>query len=86
MVDIIKETLPDGTEYEFDIDLSSDKAEELLNELFKLEDTVDKFDAVSAVFSLFISSIHILKHTGWTTKDLINEVLDHSEIVDNEVE
>ena len=85
MVDIIKETLPNGEEYEFDIDLSADKAMEMLKKLYELEGTVDKFDYTSAVFSLFVSSIHTLKHSGWTNKELINEVLDHSEIADKDI-
>lgn len=85
MVDIIKETLNNGEEYQFDIDLCNDKADELLTTLWEYEGNLENFDYSAAVFGLFISSIYILKHSGWSTKELINEILDHSEIVDEDI-
>jgi hypothetical protein len=84
MVDMVKETLANGEEYQFDLDLCNEKADELLSVLYEYEGNLKNFDYTAAVFGLFVASIHILKHSGWTTKDLVNEVLDHSEMADDE--
>ena len=78
MVDIVKETLEDGTEYQFDIDLCNDTADNLLDDLFELEGTLENFDFTAAVYSLFVSSVNILAESGWTTDDLIKDVIYHS--------
>ena len=78
MVDIVKETLEDGTEYQFDIDLCNDTADNLLDDLFELEGTLENFDFTAAVYSLFVSSVNILAESGWTTEDLIKDVIYHS--------
>lgn len=79
MTDMIQETLENGEVYEFDMDVCSAAADEVLDELFEKEGEVENFDFSAAVFSLFVSSIHILTQSGWTTDELINEVTTHSE-------
>ena len=79
MTDIIKETLENGEVYEFDMDLCSAVADEVLNELYDREGDMEHFDFSATVFSLFVSSIHILTQSGWTTDELINEVKTHTE-------
>ena len=76
------EVLDDGTIYTFSINKSSEKATELLEELHALEGKELDFDYTAAVFSLFVDSIHILTQSGWTTEDLLREVVDHSEADD----
>lgn len=74
---IITEVLDDGTVYSFDIELSGKLAEHKLQELETMQNIVPMFDYTTAVFNLFIHSIHILTHSGWTINELINEVKDH---------
>jgi hypothetical protein len=74
----IVEVLSDGTVYYFDLDVCNDEAEKMLNELYDKVNTVPNFDFTSAVFNLFVNSIHILNESGWTTEDLLQEVLDHT--------
>lgn len=88
MTDRITEVLEDGTVYCFDMDKCNAEAEKVLEGLYNKEDTELEFDYTATVFSLFVHSIHILTASGWTTEELINEVLDHSEegITDSEEE
>jgi hypothetical protein len=78
MVDIVKEKLDDGTEYQFDLDLCNEIADNLLDDLLDMDDTVENFDSVAAVYSLFVSSISILAEAGWPTEELIKDVIYHS--------
>ncbi len=78
MVDIVKETLANGEEYQFDLDLCADAADDALAELYEMEGTVENFDFTAAVFGLFVSSIQILADSGWDTKELMEEVAYHS--------
>jgi hypothetical protein len=73
------EILEDGTIYTFSINKSSEKAAELMEKLYELEGQELDFDYTAAVFSLFVDCIHILTQSGWTTDDLLREVIDHSE-------
>lgn len=82
MVDRITEVLEDGTVYCFDIDKCNDIADKTLDELYKKQDVEIDFDYTATVFSLFVHAVHILTNSGWTTHDLIEEVIDHSEAVD----
>ena len=68
------EILPDGTVYYVDLDVCSEEADKVMEELYEKEDTVPNFDYTSAVFTLFINSIHTLSNSGWTTEELIQEV------------
>ena len=79
MTDRITEVLEDGTVYCFDMDKCADIADDIMNDLYKREGEID-FDYTAVVFSLFINSIHILRNSGWSTDELIKEVVDHSEI------
>lgn len=74
----IVEILPDGTVYYFDLDVCNEEADKLMEELYEKEGKVPNFDFTSAVFTLFINSIHTLSNSGWTTEELIQEVLNHS--------
>jgi hypothetical protein len=78
------EILEDGTIYTFSINKSSDRARELLERLWELEGQELDFDYTAAVFSLFVDSIDILTNSGWTTQDLITEVITHSAANDRE--
>jgi hypothetical protein len=78
------EILEDGTIYTFSINKSSDRARELLERLWELEGQELDFDYTAAVFSLFVDSIDILTNSGWTTQDLITEVITHSAADDRE--
>lgn len=78
------EILEDGTIYTFSINKSNQRAQELLQQLYELEGQEVDFDYTAAVFSLFIDSIMILSNSGWTTEDLLNEVVTHSEADDVE--
>jgi hypothetical protein len=78
------EILEDGTIYTFSINKSSDRARELLERLWELEGQELDFDYTAAVFSLFVDSIDILTNSGWTTQDLITEVISHSAADDRE--
>lgn len=80
MSNIITDTTPDGEEYKIDLDLCYEAADELLENLFEMEDEVENFDFTAAVFSLFISSIYILSESGWKTEELVREVLEHSKL------
>jgi hypothetical protein len=78
------EVLEDGTIYHFDIDVSNQAADEALEKLYEKEGKELKFDYTAAVFSLFVSAIHTLTVSGWSTEDLIAEVIDHSDADDRE--
>jgi hypothetical protein len=73
------ELLEDGTIYTFSIEKSRQRAQEALEQLWQHEGTDLDFDYTSAVFSLFVNCIHTLTESGWTTDELIREVIDHSE-------
>lgn len=80
MSNIIKETLEDGTEYQFDLDLCADYADAAIAELWENEEVVENFDFTATIFNLFVSSIHILANSGWTVDNLIEEVHNHAVI------
>ena len=79
----ITEVLPDGTIHHFDIDVCNKEAEEVMNQLWEKEGRVLSFDFTASVFSLFTDAIHILTNSGWSTRDLIQEIYTHSEADDN---
>jgi hypothetical protein len=79
MSNIIKETLEDGTEYQFDLDVCEQQATKVLDELFQLENNLEDFDFTATIFSLYINCIHILSNSGWNKDELIKEVENHAE-------
>ena len=79
----IVEVLADRTINHFDLDVCNAAADEALELLWAKENTVLSFDYTAAVFSLFVDSINILSNSGWSTQELLQEVLDHSEANDN---
>lgn len=72
------EVLEDGTIYCFDIDKCMDEADKVMEILYEREGEID-YDYTAVVFSLFINSIHILSHSGWSKKELIQEIHEHYE-------
>ena len=83
MVDRIAEVLEDGTVYCFDMDKCIEEADTTLEQLHAKEGVEIDFDFTAVVFSLFIRSIQILTNSGWSTEDLIEEILENSEADDN---
>jgi hypothetical protein len=79
----IVEVLEDGTINHFDLDVCNAAAEEVLDLLWAKENTVLSFDYTAAVFSLFVDSINILSNSGWTTQELLQEVVNYSAADDN---
>jgi hypothetical protein len=79
----VVEVLEDGTIRHFDLDVCNAAAEEALDLLWAKENTVLSFDYTAAVFSLFVDAINILSNSGWTTQELLQEVVNHSEADDN---
>jgi hypothetical protein len=82
MADRITEVLEDGTIYCFDMEKCIKQADEVLDELYKKEGVEIDFDYTATVFSLFVKSLQILHESGWTTTDLINEVLTYTQDID----
>ena len=76
------EILEDGTVHTFSINRSTEHATKMLEQLYELEGKEIDFDFTAAVFSLFVDSIHILSESGWTTEELIQEVITHSQAPD----
>jgi len=79
----IVEVLEDGTINHFDLDVCNAAALGALDDLWAKENKVLSFDYTASVFSLFVHSIQILSNSGWSTQELLNEVLNHSEAEDN---
>jgi hypothetical protein len=79
----IVEVLEDGTIYAFDIDVCDQEANLVIEALHEKEGKLFNFDFGATIFSLFIYCIHILRSTGWTTDNLIDEVLTHCESYDD---
>ena len=78
------EVLEDGTIHYFDLNVCDEEADAALDDLFGKEGKVPNFDFTASVFTLFVNSIHILTQSGWTTEDLLNEVMNHSEADDDD--
>jgi hypothetical protein len=78
------EVLEDGTIYTFSINRSTERAREVLERLYELEGQEVDFDYTAAVFALFVDSIEILSNSGWTTQELIQEVITHSAAEDRD--
>ena len=79
----IVEVLEDGTIYAFNLDVCDREAEKVLKNLHKKEGKLFNFDYTATVFALFVFCVHILRQVGWSTDELVNEVLDHSEEYDD---
>ena len=61
-----------------DVDLCVEVAGDLLHELPKLEDTLEGFELQTAVFSVFLQSIFILKtYYEYDEADLIRDLSRH---------
>ena len=82
MANIISDVLDDGTIHVFDTEVSQASAEKAIDDLWNQQDTVMNFDFSAAMFSLFVETVHILTAAGWSTEELISEVITHSEADD----
>lgn len=80
----IVEVLDDGTIYAFDMDVCDQEANNVIELLHEKDGKLFNFDFSAAIFSLFVYCIHILRSSGWSTDNLIDEVLLHSENYDDE--
>jgi hypothetical protein len=80
----IVEVLEDGTIYAFDLDVCDQEASNVLETLHEKEGNLFNFDFGATVFSLFVYCIHILRSSGWSTDNLIDEALSHCESYDDE--
>lgn len=72
------EVLPNGKIHYYDLDVCNKEAEKSLDELYAKEDTVPNFDAVAAMYAVFVESLYVLHYTGLSTEDLIHEVIKHT--------
>jgi hypothetical protein len=79
----VVEVLPDGTVYYFDLDVCNNAAEQAMEKLLELEGVEPNFDFTASVFHLFVEAIYILTNSGWSTEELLTEVLTHSDANDN---
>lgn len=84
MADRITEILEDGTVYCFDMDKCIQEANSSIEKLYEKEGVELDYDFAATVFSLFIQCVHILTDSGWTTEELIDEVVRHSEEIDED--
>ena len=80
----IVEVLPDGTVYHFDMDVCNAEADRMFDALWLKEDNQMGYDYTATVFSVFARAIHVLSMSGWTTEELLDTVLTHTELEDDE--
>lgn len=59
------------------INFAMNEADKILDDVWSNNNP--NYDHGAVIFSLFIDCIHYLTLMGWTERDLINEVFDHSE-------
>lgn len=64
-----------------DIDLGFERANELVDEIFDKSEELG-YDPVSVMFGLFCHAIHCLNDCGWTTRELVNEIFNHTSDTD----
>jgi hypothetical protein len=74
----IVEVLEDGTIHAFDLDVCDKEAEGAIKKLYKKEGKLFNFDFSATVFTLFVYCIHILSEAGWSSQELVKEVLNHT--------
>ena len=60
-----------------EINFAMSEADRICDEVWSTEQ--DNYDHGAVIFSLFINSIHYLTLLGWTERELINEIFEHSE-------
>lgn len=80
---IITEVLDDGTILHIDTNVCDEAADEAIDFLVdkEINETLS-FDFTTAMFSMFVKSVHILTEAGWSTEELLQEVCAHSEADD----
>jgi hypothetical protein len=79
---IVTRVLEDGTINTFDLELCDDAAENAIAFLWEKENKTINFDFTTAIYSLFVKNIGILTRSGFSTEELHDEVLYHSEAGD----
>lgn len=80
------EILPDGTVYYYDLNVCAKEAEKTLDELYDKEKTVPNFDATAAMYTVFVEALYVLQFAGITTEELIDEVIKHTVIAEEDDE
>ncbi len=75
----IVEVLADGTVYHFDMDVCNAAADQVFEQLWKLENTQLGYDYTATVYSVFSRAVHVLSQSGWSTNELIDTLLDYSD-------
>lgn len=78
----ITEVLEDGTIYHIDLNVCENSAMDALDNLYETEGKKLGFDYTTTVFNLFVASIQILTQSGWSTEELLSEVINHSQAGD----
>jgi len=71
----VVEVLDDGTIYYFDLDVCNREAEDAILELANKQDVLPNYDFNATVYSLFVQSVSILQECGWTSEELVEEVM-----------
>jgi hypothetical protein len=79
---IVTRVLDDGTINTFDIEVCDDEAEKAVQSLWEQENKTINFDFTTAVYQLFLKNIGILTRSGFSTEELLDEVLFNSEAGD----
>jgi len=72
------EVLEDGTIYYFDLDVCEQEADSVIESLAEKQYTVTNYDFHATIFNLFLKSIYILSEAGWHPEELLEEVLIHT--------
>lgn len=83
-MDRITQVLEDGTVSSYDMDHCVQTADRVLDELEQEAVKVLDLDYMATVFSLFVQATHELTQAGWTTEELMQEVIDHSDAEDRD--
>lgn len=78
MVDMITETLDNGEEYSFDMDVSHEISETLFDNLMEMQGEVENYDFESTVFCVFHTSMALLMSCGWTPDSLKEEITEYN--------
>jgi len=63
------------------IDIGFERANEIFDEIFDDADE-QPHDPLAVVFGLFCNAIHCLNDCGWSTRDLVNEIFNHTSDTD----
>lgn len=73
----IVEVLEDGTIYAFDLEVCDKEAEKVIRNLHRKEGKLLNFDFSTTIVTLMIYCAHLLKSAGWSSEELVDEILYH---------